>query len=92
MNWQTTHHCLQKIASMKRDTPQAIASLRSEVIACPQLSPTEKAEIHDLLDGLQAANMYGQISLVSRLKEIFSRHAEFKALYPEYGVPKQSPR
>ena len=88
MNWETVFKCVQKIAGMKRDAPQAIVLLRQEIIASSQLSPAEKVELHDVLDGLQKANLYGQISFVSKLKEVLSRHAEFKARYAEFGLHK----
>lgn len=87
MNWEIVFACVQKLSGMKRDAPHAIIQLRQEVIASTQLSAGEKEELHVVLDGLQNANMYGQISFVSRLKEILSRHAEFKARYAEFGMP-----
>jgi hypothetical protein len=89
MNWETVYQCVQKIAGMKRDAPQAIVMLRQEVIASTQLSAADKVELHEVLDGLQSANVYGQISFVGRLKEILSRHAEFKAKYAEFGMRKE---
>ena len=86
MNWETVYQCMQKIAGMKRDAAQAIVLLRAEVIASTQLPGADKAELQGVLDGLQSANLYGQISLVGRLKEILSRHAEFKAKYAEFGI------
>ena len=71
---------------MKRDSPQAMVLLRKEVVASTQLSPAEKEELHQVLDGLQDANLYGKISLVSQLKDVLSRHAEFKARYAEFGM------
>jgi hypothetical protein len=87
MNWEIVFACVQKLSGMKRDAPQAIVQLRQEVVASTQLSASEKEELHVVLDGLQQANMYGQISFVSRLKEVLSRHAEFKARYAEFGMP-----
>ena len=89
MNWETVYQCMQKIAGMKRDAAQAIVLLRAEVIASTQLSVADKAELQGVLDGLQSANLYGQISLVGRLKEILSRHAEFKARYAEFGIRRE---
>ena len=68
MNWETVYQCMQKIAGMKRDAAQAIVLLRAEVIASTQLSVADKAELQGVLDGLQSANLYRQISLVGRLK------------------------
>lgn len=87
MNWEIVFACVQKLSGMKRDAPHAIIQLRQEVVASTQLSAGEKEELHVVLDGLQQANMYGQISFVSRLKEVLSRHAEFKARYAEFGLP-----
>ena len=89
MNWETVFECVQKIAGVKRDAPQAMVRLRQEIIASSQLSAADKLELHDVLDGLQTANLYGQISFVSKLKEILSRHADFKARYAEYGLRKE---
>lgn len=86
MNWETVYQCVQKIAGMKRDSAQALVALRQEVIASTQLSSAEKGELHEVLDGLQSANVYGQISFVGKLKEVFSRHDEFKAKYAEFGL------
>lgn len=86
MNWETVFQCVQNIAGMKRDAPHAMVLLRQEVIASSQLTVAEKDELHLVLDGLQQANMYGQISFVSQLKEVLSRHAEFKAKYAEFGM------
>lgn len=86
MNWEIVFACVQKLSGMKRDAPHAIIQLRQEVVASTQLSASEKEELHVVLDGLQQANMYGQISFVSRLKEVLSRHAEFKARYAEFGM------
>lgn len=88
MNWQTVFQCVQKIASMKADAQHAMVQLRGEVVASAQLSPEEKTEIHELLDGLQNANLYGKIAFVGKLKEVLSRHPEFKAMYVEYGMRK----
>lgn len=84
MNWQAVRQCMQSIAGMKRDAAQSIMQLRTEVIASRQLTPAEKVEIHDVLTALESANLYGQISLVGKLKELLSRHAEFKAMYAEF--------
>ena len=83
MNWQTVFKCVQKIANMKPDAQHAMVQLRGEVVASTKLSPAEKTEIHELLDGLQQANLYGKISFLGKLKEVFSRHPEFKAMYVE---------
>ena len=86
MNWDIVFQSVQSIAGMKRDSPHAIVLLRQQVVASEQVSPAEKVELHAVLDGLQSANLYGQISLVSKLKEILSRHAEFTAKYAEFGI------
>ena len=88
MNWETAFQCVQNIAGMKPNAPQAMVQLRHEVVASTQLSAAEKVELHDVLDGIQNANMYGKISFVGRLKEILSRHPEFKARYAEFGIHK----
>jgi hypothetical protein len=88
MNWDTVFDCVQAISGLKRDYPHAIMTLRKEVIATPELSAAEKAEMHLVLDGLQKANLYGQIALVGQLKEVLSGHAGFKARYAEYGIRK----
>ncbi|MEO8104232.1 MAG: hypothetical protein ABI790_17085 [Betaproteobacteria bacterium] len=89
MNWEIVFQCVQNIAGMKRESPQAIVQLRQEIVASAQLSPAEKAELHGVLDGLQKANLYGQISLLSQLKDVLSRHAEFKVKYAEFGMRKE---
>lgn len=89
MNWETVFQCVQNIAGMKRDSPQAIVLLRKEVVASSQLSAAEKEELHLVLDGLQQANLYGRISFVSQLKDVLSRHAEFKARYAEFGMRRE---
>lgn len=86
MNWETVYQCVQKIAGMKRDSAQALVVLRQEIIASTQLSAADKADLHEVLDRLQSANVYGQISLVGQLKEILSRHDGFKAKYAEFGI------
>ncbi len=86
MNWEIVFQSVQVIAGMKRDSPHAIVMLRQQVVASEQISPAEKIELHEVLDGLQSANLYGQISYVSKLKEILARHAEFKARYAEFGM------
>jgi hypothetical protein len=86
MNWETVFQCVQKISGQKRDAPQAMVMLRQEIVASTQLSPADKSDLHDVLDGLQKANLYGQISYVGRLKEVLSRHAAFKAKYAEFGI------
>lgn len=88
MNWQTVFQCVQKIASMKPDAQHAMVQLRGEVVASTQLSAADKTEIHDLLDGLQSANLYGKISFVGKLKDALSKHPEFKAMYVEFGMPR----
>ena len=89
MNWETVFQCVQKISGMKADSAHAMLLLRSEVVASSQLSAADKVEIHAMLDGLQSANIYGRISLVGRLKEVLSRHAQFKAKYAEFGLDKK---
>lgn len=89
MNWQTVFQCVQSISGMKRDSPQAMVLLRREIIASSQLTPAEKAELHDVMDGLQTANLYGKISFVGKLKEVLSKHAAFKARYAEFGLRKE---
>lgn len=92
MNWETVYQCVQKITGMKRDSPQAMVVLRQEVIASTQLSAADKVELHEILDGLQSANVYGQISFVGKLKEVLSRHDGFKAKYAEFGMRRENGR
>ena len=60
--------------------------LRREVVASSELSLVDKNDLHAVLDVLRDANLYGQISLVSKLKEVLSRHAAFKAGYAEFSL------
>lgn len=90
MNWQIVFQSVQSIAKATRDAPRAMVALRKEVIATAQLSPSEKDEMHRVLDGLQTANLYGRIALVGQLKEVLSKHAQWKAMYPEYGIGRES--
>jgi hypothetical protein len=89
MNWETVFQCVQKISGMKGDSPHAMVSLRKEVVASSQLTTAEKEELHLVLDGLQQANLYGKISLLGQLKDVLSRHAEFKAKYAEFGMRRE---
>ena len=89
MNWETVFQCVRDISGLKRDSPRAIVLLRQEIVASAQLSPADKLELHDVLDGLQKANLYGQISFVSKLKEVLSRHAEFKDKYAEFRIRRE---
>jgi hypothetical protein len=89
MNWQTVFHSVQSIAKGTRDAPRAIIALRHEVVATTQLTAKEKEEMHLALDGLQGANLYGQIALVGQLKEVLSTHAEWKAQFAEYGIRRE---
>jgi hypothetical protein len=86
MNWQTVYQAVQAVSKGTRDAPRAMVMLRQEVVATTQLNADEKAEMHRVLDGLQTANLYGQIALVGQLKEILSAHKEFTAQYAEYGI------
>ena len=89
MNWETVFQCVRSISGLKHDSPHAIVRLRQEIVASSRLSPAEKTELHEVLDGLQRANLYGQISLVSQLKDVLSRHPEFKARYAEFGMRRE---
>ena len=89
MNWQTVFLSVQSIAKGTRDTPRAIIALRHEVVATTQLTAAEKEEMHLALDGLQGANLYGQIALVGQLKEVLSTHAEWKAQFAEYRLRRE---
>jgi len=86
MNWEIVFQCVRTISGLKDDSPRALVVLRGEVVASSRLSVAEKQELHEVLDGLQQANLYGRISFVSRLKEILSRHPGFKAKYAEFGM------
>lgn len=86
MNWDTVFQCLRRISGMKGDASQAIVLLRREVLASTELPPADRQELLNALEGLASANLYGQISLVGKLKEVLSRHAAFKAGYAEFGM------
>jgi uncharacterized protein YfeS len=88
MNWQTVFNSLQSIAKGKRDASRAIVALRHEVVATTQLTAAEKEQMHRALDGLQSANLYGQIALVGQINDVLSAHAQWKALNAEYGIRK----
>jgi hypothetical protein len=90
MNWQTVFQSVQSIAKGTRDAPRAIVALRQEVVATTQLTADEKEEMHRVLDGLQTANLYGQIALVGQLKEVLSKHAQWNALFPEYSIGRKT--
>jgi hypothetical protein len=64
MNWPTVFHSVQSIAKGTHDVPRAVVALRHEVVATTQLTASEKEQMHRVLDGLQSANLYGQIALV----------------------------
>jgi hypothetical protein len=86
MQWDVVFECVKEISGMTAAMPRALVRLRHEVIASMQLPENEKLELHDVLDGLQNANLYGRISLLGKLKEVLSRHEEFKAKYAEFGL------
>jgi hypothetical protein len=86
LNWKTVFESVQSIAKGSRDAPRALVMLRQEVVATGQLSADDKAEMHRVLDGLQSANLYGQIALVGQLKEVLTKYPEFTKLYAEYGM------
>jgi hypothetical protein len=90
MNWPTVFQSVQSIAKGTRDAPRAIVALRQEVVATTQLTAAEKEQMHRVLDGLQSANLYGQIALVGQLKEVLATHAQWKVQYPDYGARKPS--
>ena len=89
MQWEIVFECVKEISGLTSGMPRAIVLLRHEVVASMQLSATDKQELHDVLDGLQTANLYGRISLVGKLKEVLSRHEQFKAKYAEFGMPRK---
>ena len=89
MQWDTVFECVREISGTTLGMPRAIVLLRHEVVASTQLSATDKQELHDVLDRLQSANLYGRISLVGKLKEVLSRHEAFKARYAEFGLPRK---
>jgi hypothetical protein len=90
MNWQTVFQSVQSIAKGTGNAPRAIIALRQEVVATTQLTTEEKEQMHRVLDGLQSANLYGQIALVGQLKEVLVTHAQWKAQYPDHGARKTS--
>ena len=73
---------------MKRDAPTSMVLLRQEIVGSSQLTAAEKTDLHEVLDGLQQANLYGRISFLSRLKELLSRHPEFKTGMAEFSIRK----
>lgn len=89
MNWETVFQCVRNISGEKRDSPHAIVLLRREVVGSSQLSSAEKDELKLVLDGLQTANLYGKISLLSQLKDVLSRHTEFTEKYAEFGIRRE---
>ncbi len=89
MQWDTVFECVREISGSTSGMPRAIVRLRHEVVASMQLPATDKQELHDVLDRLQSANIYGRISLVGQLKEVLSRHAAFKAKYAEFGLSRK---
>ena len=86
MQWDTVFECVREISATTSGMPRAIVLLRHEVVASTQLPASDKQELHDVLDRLQTANLYGRISLVGKLKEVLSRHDAFKARYAEFGL------
>jgi hypothetical protein len=90
VDWRVVFDAVQSIARGSADLPRAMVTLRKEVIATRQVPEAEKAEMHELMDGLQDANLYGRIALVGRLKEVLSRHPEFKSHSAEFTMRRDS--
>ncbi len=90
LNWSVVFEAVQSIARGSSDLPRVMVTLRKEVIATSQLPEAEKAEIHQVMDGLQDANLYGRIALVGRLKEVLSRHPQFKSQSAEFTMRRDS--
>jgi hypothetical protein len=88
MNWQIVFASVQSIAKASNDVPRALVALRHEVVATAELTPAHKDEMHQILDRLQKANVYGQIALIGQLKEVLSNYAAFKKQYSAYDVRK----
>ena len=86
MNWKIALKCVHDISGMKQDAAKSMVLLRQEIVGSSQLSAVEKSDLHEVMDGLQQANLYGRISFLSRLKELLSRHAEFKAGMAEFSL------
>lgn len=86
MNWSVVFNAVQSIVRGSSDVPQAMVTLRKEVIATSLLTASEKSEMHQVLDGLQDANLYGRIALVGRLKEVLSQHPEFTSQSAEFTM------
>ncbi len=90
MNWAVVFKAVKSVARGSTESAHAMVTLRKEVIATSQLPEAEKAEIHQVMDGLQDANLYGRIALVGRLKEVLSRHPEFKSQSAEFTMRRDS--
>ena len=90
LNWSVVFAAVQTIARGSADLPRAMVTLRKEVIATTQMTAAEKAETHQIMDGLQDANLYGRIALIGQLKEVLSRHPAFKAQSAEFTMRRDS--
>lgn len=90
MNWLVVFEAVQSVARGSSESANAMVTLRKEIIATSLLTASEKLEMHQVMDGLQDANLYGRIALVGRLKEVLSRHPEFKAQSAEFTMRRDS--
>ena len=88
MNWQIVFQSVQSIAKATHDVPRALVALRHEVVATNELSAAHKDEMHQILDRLQKANLYGQIALIGQIKEVLSNYAAFQKQYAAYDIQK----
>ena len=86
MNWQIVFKSIQSIAKSSQDAPLAIVALRHEVVATTELTDAHKGEMHQILDRLQQANLYGQIALIGQIKEVLSNYPAFKKQYAAYDT------
>jgi hypothetical protein len=89
MNWSVASACLQAIASQRGELSKTLDQLFAEVTQSSVLSASEKAEALRTIDLLRTANIYGQISLLGRLKEIFAAHPGFSARHAEFGMQRK---
>lgn len=90
LNWSVVFEAVQSIARGSSDSSRAMLTLRNEITATTLLTASEKSEMHQVIDSLQDANLYGRIALVGRLKEVLSRHPAFKAQSGEFTMGRDS--
>ena len=90
MNWAVVFKAVKSVARGSTESAHAMVTLRKEIIATSLLTASEKLEMHQVIDGMQDANLYGRIALVGRLKEVLSRHPEFKSQTAEFTMRRDS--